>query len=48
MQLCSNARHLEVQIVGDKHGQAVASARRALVAFRSSRRVRVGVVRGTV
>ena len=24
MQLCSNARHLEVQIVGDKHGQAVA------------------------
>jgi biotin carboxylase/acetyl-CoA carboxylase carboxyltransferase component len=24
MQLCSNARHLEVQIVGDRHGQAVA------------------------
>ena len=24
MQLCTNARHLEVQIVGDKHGQAVA------------------------
>ena len=24
MQLCKNARHLEVQIVGDKHGNAVA------------------------
>lgn len=24
MQLCSGARHIEVQIVGDEHGQAVA------------------------
>jgi acetyl-CoA carboxylase/biotin carboxylase 1 len=24
MQLCSEARHLEVQIVGDEHGNAVA------------------------
>lgn len=24
MQLCKNARHLEVQIVGDEHGNAVA------------------------
>jgi len=24
MQLCQNARHLEVQIIGDEHGQAVA------------------------
>jgi len=24
MQLCKNARHLEVQIIGDEHGQAVA------------------------
>jgi len=24
MQLCTNARHLEVQIVGDEHGNAIA------------------------
>ena len=24
MQLCTGARHIEVQIVGDEHGQAVA------------------------
>eukprot|EP00434_Breviolum_minutum_P045819 symbB.v1.2.041165.t1/scaffold7889.1/size8856/1 len=24
MQLCSGARHIEVQIVGDQHGQVVA------------------------
>lgn len=24
MQLCSGARHIEVQIIGDEHGQAVA------------------------
>ena len=24
MQLCTNARHLEVQIVGDEHGNAMA------------------------
>ena len=45
MQLCTNARHLEVQIVGDKHGQAVAisaaaTARRSAASRRSSRRAR--------